>query len=237
MNMLSEPIKCKLCAKLLKQPVFLPCGHSICKRHEIEENENREIRCIKCNIHHEIPANGFAPNRDLESLLEYEINELDLGEEYNTALQHLTHFEYLLDQLNRIKSDPETRINSVLSDLRNKVDLRREELKQEIDKEALEMIEKIDEFEKECKSKSIKSDCELDRKLELWGNDLTTWKQSLNSFKKDLFKWKSTLDKSTSTMKDLQTEYLKFNDGLFLNRLNELKWPQLSIPRYFQTIR
>jgi hypothetical protein len=48
------------------------------------------------------------------------------------------------------------------------VDLRREEMKKEIDNESLKMIEKLDEFEKDCKfnAKSMKSDREIDKKLE-----------------------------------------------------------------------
>ena len=234
MNLLGESIKCKSCAEILKQPVILPCGHSICKSHE--ENQNRKVECIKCNESFEIPINGFAPNRDLESLLEREINELDLGDEYNWYFHKFTQFDQLLEHCSRVINDPETRINSVLSDLRNKVDLRREELKQEIDIQSLKMIKKIDVIEKECKSSSIKSDRDLETKLKSWTNDLTVCKKSLNSFKRDTNKWKSAFDASTLTMKDVQTEYLKFNDGLFLNRLNELK-SKLSVSSYFKTIR
>ena len=166
-NLLGESINCKSCGKILKQPVVLPCGHSICKHHETEDN-NQNIECIKCNKSFEIPSDGFAPNCDLESLLLREINELDLGE-------------------------------------------------------------------KQCKSNVslIKSDIDLDVKLKVWAYDLTNWERSLNSFKRDINKWE---DLSTEIIMDLQTEYLKFNDGLFLNRLNDF-WPQLSIMSNFQTIR
>ena len=231
-NLLGESINCKSCGKILKQPVVLPCGHSICKCHE---TENQNIECIKCNKSFEIPVDGFAPNRDLESLLERQINELDLGDEYNSAFHKFTQFEELLEHFNRIKKDPEMKIHTVINELKNNVDLRREELKGEIDKEAMKMIEEIDEFEKQCKSNVllIKSDIDLDVKLKVWAYDLTNWKRSLNSFKRDINKWE---DLSTAIIMDLQTEYLKFNDELFLNRLNDF-WPQLSIMSNFQTIR
>ena len=232
----SESIKCKSCGEILNQPVFLPCGHSICKSHQIEDNQNRKIECITCNKSFEIPTDGFAPNCDLESLLEQEIEEFKLGDEYKSELSKCTQFEDMLEQLKRIKNDPELRIHTVMSELRSKVDVRREELKQEIDKEALKMIEEIDEFEKECKS-SIKSSCDLDQKLDSWTNDITLCNQSLNSFKRDINNWKSALDKSTSNIKDLQTEYLNLYDRLFLNRLNELKCSHLSMSTNFHTIR
>ena len=234
MNLLGDSIKCKSCARILKQPVILPCGHSICKRHEIEKSLNKKIECIKCNKSFEIPVDGFAPNRDLESLLEREINELDLGDEYNWYFLKFTQFEQFLEHFSRVINDPELKIHSVLSELKNNIDLRREEIKQKIDIQSLKMIKKIDEFEIQCKS-SIKSSCDLDQKLESWTNDITLCKQSLNSFKRDTNKWKSAFDASISTIKDLQIEYLKFNDGLFLNRLNELKSKLFST--FFKTIR
>ena len=122
-----------------------------------------------------------------------------------------------------IKNDPEMRINSVISDLRNKVDLRREELKSEIDLEATKMIEKLDEFEKECKSNipSIKSGARLDNKLERWRNDFTECEKSLSTFKKET--WNKVFNKSSYKLRNLQSELLKFNDNLFLNRLNQFK--------------
>ena len=228
MNLQSESIKCKSCEGILSKPVILPCGHSICKRHE--KNENRTVECIKCNESFEIPINGFASNRDLESLLESDLNIYD---EYNSYFNSFTQFQELLEHFNRVKNDPELRIHSVLSDFRNKVDLKREELKQNIEKEALKMIEKINEFEIECKSnlKSIKADLDLNKKLDLYASYLTSSKPI------DIKELKSSFDICTSNMKVLQTEYFKFNDRLFLNRLNDFKSYQLSVPKNFQTLR
>ena len=211
MNIVRDAIICISCKQTLKAPVFLPCGHSICKNHiedddkeERESNKRRKIECNSCNETHEIPMKGFAPNRALESLMEVDIDKLDLGEEYNSAFKKCTKFEDLLEQFNKAKNDPETRIHSVLSDLRNKVDLKREELKQEIDKKALEIIEKINEYEKDCKA-TFKQDSSLDKKIGEWENELKQSRLVLKTLERNTAKWNEISKKMKSHLKDLQS--------------------------------
>ena len=227
MNLVSDSIKCTQCKETLKFPVVLPCGDSICKHHVDTKNESKTIECVICNELFDIPTTGFARNKALEKLLEKEIVSIDLGDEYNSAFGKCQQFNELLEKFNRSKNDPEMRIHSVISELRNKVDLRREELKQDVDKEALKIIQKLDEFKKLCKE-SIKSDSKLDEKLKIWENHLKEWNGDMNTFKRNTNRWDSILSQSTSYLKDLQSELIKFNDSLFLNRLNEFKWLHLS---------
>ena len=228
MNLVSDSIKCTQCKEILKLPVVLPCGDSICKHHVDKKNECKTIECVLCNEVFDIPTNGFARNKALEKLLEKEINEIDLGEEYNSAFDKCQQFNDLYEHFNRIKNHPEMRIHSVINELKNKVDLRREELKQEIDKEALKIVEKLDEFKKQCKE-SIKSDSKIDEKLNVWENHTKEWNGDLNTFKRNTYKWSNILSQSTSHLKDLQSELIKFNESLFLNRLNEFNWLHLSL--------
>ena len=232
MNIINDAITCISCKEILKSPVFLPCGHSICKHHEDEvdeeNNKKRKIECDNCNETHEIPEKRFAPNRALEYLMKVNIDELDLGDEYNSAFHKCNEFEDLTEEFNNIKNDPEMRINTVVRDLRNKVDLRREELKQEIDKKALEMIEKINEFEKDCK-KSIELDSNLDNKIGEWRNELEQSRLALKSLKRNTEKWNEVSITMRSHLKDLQTEFMKLNENLFLNRLNEFMYSDLKL--------
>lgn len=224
MNLLEESITCKYksCEDYLEEPVVLPCGHSICKHHveEVVEKNEKQMKCDICDESFDIPSKGFAPNRALEGLLDREINNLDLGDEYNSAFDECSRFEELLEHFNNAKNDPEMRIHTVLSDLRNKVDLRREELKLDIDRQALEMIEQIDEFEKECKS-SIKPDSKLDDMLIKWENDLEQSQDLLDTFTRRTDKWVEISKQTIKQLKELQSEYIKFNNNLFLNRLDE----------------
>ena len=120
-----------------------------------------EICCPECNEFSDTPVNGFPRNRALENLLDKNIERIDQGQEYNSAFDKCSLFADLLERFNKIKNDPNTRINEEISELKNQVDMRREELKQKIDKESLEMIEKLEEFEKECILKSARVKCSL----------------------------------------------------------------------------
>ena len=242
MNLINEVIICNSCKEKLKAPVFLPCGHSICKHHveEMEENNNkrRKIECSNCSETHEIPHNGFVPNRALDHLMKIKIDKLDLGEEYNSAFDKFSRFADLLENFNNAKSNPAMKIHTILSNLRNKVDLRREELKQEIDKEALKLIEKIDEFEKECKaSKSIKSDSSLDNKIGEWRNDIEQSRLVLSTLERNTKKWNEISNKMSSHLKELQSEFINFNENLFLNRLNEFIYSELKLTNDFYVTR
>ena len=230
MNLLEKSIKCQSCEEFIFEPVFLPCGHSICKEHvdeTVEENE-KQIKCDICNESFDIPSKGFAPNRALEGLMEVDIDKLDLGQEYNSAFNKCAEFEDLLEEFNKAKNDPEMRIHTVLSNLRNKVDLRREVLKQEIDKEAVKMIEKIDEFEKECKSASRKSDSNLDNKIGEWENEIEKSQRVLNTLERNTEKWNEISNRILSHLKDLQSEFIKLNQHLFLNRLDEFMYSEFK---------
>lgn len=239
MDSLEESIKCKSCDEVISQPVILYCGHSICKYHvDVAVLENQKlIKCDICDESFDIPIKGFVRNRALESLMEVDIDELDLGEEYNSAFDKCNYFGDFLEQLSPIKNDPETRIHAVLSDLRNKVDLRREELKQEIDRKALETIEQLNQFEKDCKA-SIKSDnSSLDNKIDRWKNDLEESRLALKTFKRNTEKWNEISDKMLSHLQDLQSEFKKFNENLFLNRLDEFKFSQFQFAYDFHVTR
>ena len=229
MDLLGDSIKCAYCLNTLKIPLILPCGHCICKQHEdfykdIYKDKKKEILCHRCIVFHPIPPNGFVRVKPLESLLEKGIDSIDLGEEYNSTKEKCQLFSDLLDHLNTLKNDPEMKIHTVISELRNQVDLKREELKSQIDIEALDTIKKLDDFEKECKSnsRSVKFDSDLTSNLNSWRTELKEWQQSLSTFKNDSDKWKSIMNKSNLSLKELQSEIIKFNEKLFLHRLDEL---------------
>lgn len=224
MELFSDSIQCTSCKKILTTPVFLPCGHSICYYHIEESRDKNTLLCVICNEDFDIPSNGFPPARALESLLKKNIQNIDLGEEYNSARDKCSLFGDLLDQFNKIKNDPEMRISEVISDLKNKFDLRREEMKQNIDKQILQMIDELNEFEKECKFKvaSVKSDPKLDEKLKKWQINFKEWQQRMRTFERS-DNWKKILDESTSTIKHLHSEFLNFDRNLFLDRLNQFK--------------
>ena len=53
-------LNCKLCYKLLHEPIFLPCGESVCKNHS---SELIKEKCILCANPHHVPECGFPINK------------------------------------------------------------------------------------------------------------------------------------------------------------------------------
>ena len=73
--------------------------------------------------------------------------------------------------------------------------------------------------------------------MESWSNDVKQWQQSLNTFKNDSDKWKSIMNKSSLSLKELQSEIIKFNKKLFLHRLDVINRLQFINSSEFDYIR
>ncbi len=61
---LKELFNCKVCSKLLHEPVLLPCGKTVCKIHT-QEIANKE--CNFCTKLHQITKDGFPSNELIEN--------------------------------------------------------------------------------------------------------------------------------------------------------------------------
>jgi len=69
---------CEQCNQLLVDPVALPCGYSVCKRHLDEQLESSpkkiKLDCELCDKKHFIPEDGFAINRRIQNALNIKLN-------------------------------------------------------------------------------------------------------------------------------------------------------------------
>ena len=70
---------CDICDKLLIDPIVLPCGNVVCKKH-IEINN---FICIKCQKEHVIPENGYKVNSRIQKLLDIRLNTLKRSTVFN----------------------------------------------------------------------------------------------------------------------------------------------------------
>ena len=143
-------IRCVNCESTLISPVLLPCGHSVCKKHAIE-NTNSTIRCGKCGQDHSIPTNSFPHNEALSMLIETEIGKLDFGETYNKAKRCCSELGDIHEKIDAILKDPNMFTYEQVNDFRNKIQVKSEEMKLRIDKEVDRLIEKLSEFESDTK--------------------------------------------------------------------------------------
>ena len=137
------------CEKLLIKPVFLTCGHSICKIHEdeIRGSKKEETTCSICSTPFEITLNSrLIPNKRLEELIED--NVLSIDTVYGLAV---TECQKLVELYERFILLKDSYIHEKISEQISKIDFEREQTKKKIDEKALKLIEQLNEFEKDCR--------------------------------------------------------------------------------------
>ena len=74
LNKIKSMFNCKLCSKLLVDPVTISCGQIVCRYHV-----NTEFECQFCGYKHSEPNDGFAINSFIQDLLKMKLNSIDLN--------------------------------------------------------------------------------------------------------------------------------------------------------------
>jgi len=140
--------KCKLCKEILKYPVALPCGETICKEH-VEEIGSQ--KCSLCGDLHQIPEGGFMVNQIVQNMLEAQLNTLAYNfDQFNDSKKLIDNLNRSLKEIEGIRNDPENFISEYFCELNRQVDLRRDELFVEIQEYSDELIENINVLRQEC---------------------------------------------------------------------------------------
>ena len=69
-------LTCPHCFQLYKNPIELPCLHTICSEHLAEKSvlKQNRIRCAKCKLDSPVKDNYFRPNRFLKRLLDDQVH-------------------------------------------------------------------------------------------------------------------------------------------------------------------
>jgi hypothetical protein len=154
MNNLKSHLTCQYCSKILKHPMTLPCGHTLCEEH-LHQNtiecvscqevfnlkETRLIRVVSidCIIGEELFLNG--EEKSLKSKLIESFSTLNrLNQDFQIAKDTYCHFE--------LES------HEHFQEIRRQIDIHREgdkfnaESRSNIDTIALDMIDRTKDFER-----------------------------------------------------------------------------------------
>jgi len=146
---------CEQCNQLLVEPVTLPCGYSVCKRHldELLENTPKDMNkfdCQLCEEKHYIPENGFFVNKRIQNGLNIKLNSLKLNSVYDKCKREITDAKNNIQKLENLQKYPENYIFEYFEELKRQVDLRREELKLKLDNCSDEIIQSIEITKEDC---------------------------------------------------------------------------------------
>ena len=183
MESILTAIKCAICHEILESPVILPCSCNICYKH-VSDHSIDVIRCEICGVEHQIPANGFYPNKSLQMIIKTEIANLDFGKIHKEAKKSCESFENALKEIEGLLKDPFFYTHERISELKNIVQLKGEELKLIIDQEMKKIIDRLEEYEKESKeylsSNEFKEESKrLENELKRSESDLDSWLENL----------------------------------------------------------
>lgn len=212
-------IECPNCRDKLEEPVFLPCGHTVCRKHS---RSNDRVSCAACRAEHETPTGGFTSNLLVQNLLENELYQVNQSAELRIASEVLGDLQTLVDEVKQLRDDPVSEIDKSMSEMKNAVDTRREEVKQATDKEALELIGNIEKVTKEL-FKSVPIDPvavsddtdQLIRTFE--SQDLIHWQTELKKNHRNVKKLKLFQDEMLSKYGQLYRERQRLKRTLFAN--------------------
>lgn len=234
MEAITNVIKCKFCKSLIESPIVLPCGISICKKHELDSRNENTLLCVACEMDHPIPENGFYPNHALQAMIDTRIIELDLGTEYNQALKSCKTLESTIGDIELLKLDPHFYIHEAIHKIKQKIDVKRDELKHRIDQEADKLITNLEDYETICKmnmNSSIKNQHQIHIDLEQSKLELQKWKNELSILKTDKEKWQSIVEKSKQLDQHLKDNLDKIRQLLMMNRFEEYNLMQLEFDK------
>lgn len=224
---MSSLLECPFCKKTLDKPVILPCGHSICKKHEQTNTETSKISCPTCYIDHNIPKNsaGFVSNLLVESLLEHKLAKLDLGPEHRLANESLKDLGEIIDEFKRIRAHPDLEIDRVVTELKFKIDLKREVGKKAND-DSLQLISDLDKYIKDCKE-NLGSDgfvvsARIDELIESVEKKIPIWTREMNMFERNVKKWRKIQEEAVKSYDKLRRECDRVGKIVFNDRFDEI---------------
>ena len=161
-----EDFLCKICGKIRKEPIFLPCKcASVCKEHTIlKQQQDTTVECVECRQVFDLNKKlDFKENKLKRTLIE---NGAYLTQD---ELNFKKEIEELFHKMGNILDKLDTRISNFavtqfdhFEQIRREIDIKRETILQQIvsecendttkiNKTSIEMIRDVERFEAEFK--------------------------------------------------------------------------------------
>jgi hypothetical protein len=220
---------CKFCEEILEQPILLPCGETICAKHESLFKIKETARCELCDKDHYLnEADHFPTNKVVEGFLEAEITKLNFGDDYKQASGLLAELNNTKTEYDKIRGDPEDLIHEKFQAMRSKVDIIREQIIQKVNVCSVRIISDINSYENECRVNLVNLDSKLESKkaFDLSGikADLSDWETKMNKLHYDESLCKEVIGKSTACLKSLQNILNQLKNEILLGEEKKLEF-------------
>ena len=149
LNEVKASFDCDLCEKLLKDPVVMPCGSTICKTHLDKlmtnpSNEKNTLICSICQEEHFIPKKGFIVYKRLQKLITLELNDLKVSPVFHECTKEIEDAKEKMVKVELLEQNAENYIYEYFENIKRQVDIRREDLKFKIDTYSDEIIKSVE---------------------------------------------------------------------------------------------
>mgnify|MGYP002789989745 CR=1 FL=1 len=134
---LKEIFKCDECKSMIKEPVTLSCGNSICKRHLVELSKHKDnlnetigkIFCRECNRDVQFLWSEIGVNKKMEELINRKILNLKFDKNFQETVREYENFQKNFLKYEKITNKREAYIYEYYQDMKNGIDLLREQYK------------------------------------------------------------------------------------------------------------
>lgn len=232
METIKKSVKCDLCKNLVVQPVILPCGHSLCKRHEEEIRSNTERGiCMTCYEPFSVPTSGLTPIKSLENLLEKKIHLIDLGKDYKKAETRFQSFKELCKELYQKHTSANDIIHDTIDKIRQRIEKSKRDYHIKVEEEAALLLDLVNDYEQECRANTNQLIPELARKMLPYARLIVRWKKELGSFEGGNEKFKELAKEITHEMRKVFLESARYDRRLFQECIHEYTNLDLVIQR------
>ena len=140
---------CKICQRILDDPIHLPCFCTICKAHLQDKSvKNGTLSCESCGDTFDVENLKVRTNTHVKIIVEANEHltqqEKDVKRDIQACIQTWSQlYAQFVNELNYL----ETNSHEHFTELRRQIDIHREQLTQKIDQIALDMIEKTKQVE------------------------------------------------------------------------------------------
>jgi hypothetical protein len=226
LKVIRDLIKCKICKQILRKPVLLPCGETVCAEHEELFKNKYTAKCKLCSKTHKLCRSASFPvNKAVEGFLAGEISQLDFGDNYKNTTRLLGELTEASIYFDKLRKNPKDFIYERFQVMRRKVDLVREEIIKRVNDCSDKIMCDINSYEEECNLNLpyLESKLESNKMFDLSGirGDLKEWEAKMNKLHFDEAMCKEIGEKSAQSIRTLENTIKELKNEIFTGKENK----------------